>query len=54
MYHVNVNVNLTVENVIQMNSEITINVKVSVKGIMYVKKIIFVIPVHVVMKMENT
>ena len=41
MYHANVNVNLIGENVIQINSPITINVDVSVKIIIYVKKIIF-------------
>ena len=41
MYHANVNVNLIGENVIQINGPITINVDVSVKIIIYVKKIIF-------------
>ena len=41
MYHGNVNVNLIVENVIQIKSRITIIVDVSVKNIIYVKKIIF-------------
>ena len=36
-----------------MNGGITINVDVSVKQVMYVKKIIFRIQVHVVVKMEN-
>ena len=34
IHHVNVNVNLMEENVIQINGEITINVDVSVKNIM--------------------
>ena len=41
MYHANVNVNLMEENVIQINGEKTVNVDVSVKYIIYVKKIIF-------------
>ena len=41
------------ENVIQINSEITINVDVSVKNVVFVKKIIFGIGLHVVVKMEN-
>ena len=49
MYHAKVNVNLTEENVIQIESGITINVVASVKNI-YVKKIIFGILLHVVAK----
>ena len=41
------------ENVIQINGEITINVYVSVKYVMYVEKIIFGILLHVVVKIEN-
>ena len=41
------------ENVIQNDCEITIKVDLSVKNIMYVKKIIFGIPLHVVAKIEN-
>ena len=40
-------------NVIQINGGITVNVDVSVKNIMFVKKIIFGILLHVVVKMEN-
>ena len=40
-------------NVTQINSGIMINVDVSLKNIMYVKKIIFGILLHVVVKMEN-
>ena len=47
------NVNLMKENAIQINGGITINVDWSVKNIMYVKKIIFGILLHVVVKMEN-
>ena len=39
MYHSNININLTEENVIQIKSGIMINVDVSVKNIIYVKKI---------------
>ena len=51
----NVNVSLIEENVFQINGEITINVDVSVKNVMYVKKIIFGIRilVHVFVKREN-
>ena len=49
----NVNLNLMLENVIQFKSGITINVNVSVKNILYVKKIIFGILLHVVVKMVN-
>ena len=42
------------ENVIQINGGITINVDVSVKNVMYVKKIIFEILLHIVVKMGNT
>ena len=42
-----------VKNVSQINGGITINVDVSVKNVMYVKKIIFGILLHVVVKMES-
>ena len=41
------------KNVIQINGGITINVNVSVKNIVYVKKIIFGILLHVIVKMKN-
>ena len=41
------------ENVIQINGEIIIKVDVSVKNIMCVKKIMFLIQLHGVVKMEN-
>ena len=41
------------KNVIQINGGITIKVDVSVKNVIYVKKIIFGIVLHVVVKMEN-
>ena len=48
MYHANVNVNLMEENVIQIKSEIMINLGLSVKNIIYVKNIIFGILLHAV------
>ena len=41
------------ENVIQINGKITINVSMSVKSVMYVKKVMFGILLHVPAKMEN-
>ena len=41
------------ENVIQINGGIMINVHVSVKNVMYAKKIMFGIHLHVIVKMEN-
>ena len=41
IYHANVNVDLIEENVIQINDWITINVDMSVKSVMYLKKVIF-------------
>ena len=41
------------ENVTQINGGIMINVDVSVKNVMYVKKVMFGILVHVVVKIEN-
>ena len=41
------------KNVIQINGGITINVDVSVKIFMYMKKIIFGILLHLIVKMEN-
>ena len=49
----NVNLSLMEQNVIQINSGITINVDVSIKNIIYVKKIMFGIGLHVVVTMEN-
>ena len=42
-----------VENVTQIKCEITIKVDVSVKNIIYVKKIVFGIMLHVAKKMVN-
>ena len=53
MYHANVNVDLIEENVIQVNDPIMINVDVSAKNFMYVKKIMFGILLHVIVKMKN-
>ena len=53
-YHVNVNVILMVENVTRIKSGITINVGVSVKiRIMFVKKVISGMLLHVVLEMAN-
>ena len=41
------------ENVIQINGGITINVNVSVKNVIYVKKIMFGSPLHAVVKKGN-
>ena len=41
------------ENAIHINGEITINVDASVKIITYVKKIIFAILLHMLVKIEN-
>ena len=52
-YHANVNVNLIEKDVAQINGRMTKNVDMSVKNVMYVKKIIFEILLHVVIKIEN-
>ena len=49
----NVNVALVEQNVIQINGEVTINVDVSIKYIMYVKKIMFGILPNLIVRMEN-
>ena len=41
------------ENVIQINCEIMINVDKSVKNIIYLKKNLFEILVHIYVKIEN-
>ena len=48
-----VNVNLMEENVSEINGGIIINVDASVRNIMYLKKIMFGILLHITMKMEN-
>ena len=53
LYHTNVNVDLTKESVILINSGIKINVDTSVKNIMYVKKVALGILLPVVVKMDN-
>ena len=53
MYHMNATVNLIVENVIQIKSGIMANFGASVKNIIYVKKIIVEILLHVVAKIVN-
>ena len=49
----NVNVNLMKQIVIQINGRITINVNVSVTKIKYLKKIMFRILVHVVVRKKK-
>ena len=53
IYHVNVNVNLMEKDVIQINGGIMINVNVTLKNVIYVKKIMFGIPLHIAVKMET-
>ena len=53
IYHANINVNLMKQNVSQINGGIIINVDVSVKKVMYVKKITFQILLHIIVKMKN-
>ena len=52
MYHVNVNVNLILENIIQIKSGIVINVDASAKNIKCLKNI-FGILLHVAAKIVN-
>ena len=50
----NVDINLMLENIIQIKSEIMIiNVGASVKSVIYVAKIIFGTLLHVIVKMVN-
>ena len=49
----NVNVDLMEKNVIKVNGRTMIKVDVSVKKIMYMKKIMFGILLNVFVKMEN-
>ena len=53
MYHLNVNINLMVGNIIQIKSRITTNVNVTVKNIIYVKNITFDILLHTAASMVN-
>ena len=53
IYQANVNVDLMKENVTQINGGITIDVDVSVRNVLYVKKIMFGILLHAAMKMET-
>ena len=50
IFHANLNVNLMEQNVIQIDCGITINIDMSVKTFMYVKKIMFGILLHVIVK----
>ena len=49
----NVNVDLMEENVSQINGGIIVNVDMSVKNIIDVKKVMFGIQLHVFVKIEN-
>ena len=49
--HANVEINLMVKNIIQIKSEIIINLDVSLKNMIYVRKIILGILLYVVLKM---
>ena len=53
MYHLNRNVGLMEENIIQINGGIMINIDVSVKDVMYIEKDILGILLHVIVQMEN-
>ena len=53
IYSVNVNINLMEGNLIPINGGIVINLDVSVKNIIYEKKIIFGILLHIIAEMEN-
>ena len=52
-FHANVNVNLMKQNASQINGGITLNVDVSVKKLMCVKKIMFRILLHVIVNMDK-
>ena len=49
----NVKVDLMEENVIQIKGGIMTNINVSVENLMYVKKIMFGILLHVIVKIKN-
>ena len=51
--HANGNVDLMKKYVIQINDAKTINVNVNVKSVMYVKKILFRILLHITVNIEN-
>ena len=53
MYHLNINVGLMEENIIEINGGIMINIDVTVKNVMYMKKNILGILLHVIVQMEN-
>ena len=53
IYYANVNLKLMEENIMQINGGITINVDVSIKKVMHVKKTVFGISLHAVVKMEK-
>ena len=53
MYRTNINATLTVENVIQIKSEIMIDFNGTAKNIIHARKIIFGTLLHVAAKMVN-
>ena len=53
IFHVSANVNLMEQNVSQINGGIRIGVGVNIKKFIYVKKILFGILLHVIVKMGN-
>ena len=53
IYHVNINVDLMEENLYEINDGILINVDVNVKNLIYLKKIMSGILLHVIVKMEK-
>ena len=53
IYHVNINVDLMEENLYEINDGIMINVDVNVKNLIYLKKIMFGILPHVIVKMKK-
>ena len=53
MSHSNINVDLIEGNLIEIIRGVTINVDVNVKNVIYVKKIMFAILLHLVVRMEN-
>ena len=53
MYHASVNANLMEESEIQIKIRIIVNVKASARNIIYVRKIMFGILLHLIVKMVN-
>ena len=53
IYHANVNVDLMEENEIHINGRIMIYIDVSGRKVMYMKKVMFRIQLHVILKLES-